>query len=262
MDCESAEVGKGWSSARTCRLSTVRRACPRLTGADGARCAEPAPSLTGDASTSAWCRRAVSSTPLPKRRADPAGPRPVAASVRDGAHRTLGPRRARCRLDRCPNHPHGEWGRHAYGARPRAGRRRSSLVLPREPHDLACCRTVWPHVCPVLMRSNRWWRTPSRPRAAARRPTLRRCGRAPERCAGSRRVRLVHHVLSDRHRASFQYLARCVAEMGAVRARLDRRERCAPSPPRSSTHCSAPLGFHPHRLNTTNRNRARQHKGA
>ena len=78
-----------------------------------------------------------------------------------------------------------------------------------------------------------------------------------------RRVRLVHHVLTIVIGLLPQCLARCVAEMGAVRARLDTDTalRALRTLVAEQLHTlPAPLGFHPHRLSTTNRNRARQHK--
>ena len=78
-----------------------------------------------------------------------------------------------------------------------------------------------------------------------------------------RRVRLVHHVLTIVIGLLPQCLARCVAEMGAVRARLDTDTALVALRTLTAAQLPvlpAPLGFHPHRLNTTNRNRARQHK--
>ena len=71
-----------------------------------------------------------------------------------------------------------------------------------------------------------------------------------------RRVRLVHHVVSIVIGLLPEPLARCIAEMGAVRARLETdaalralRTLVAQQLP----VLPAPLGFHPHRLGTTNR---------
>ena len=78
-----------------------------------------------------------------------------------------------------------------------------------------------------------------------------------------RRARLVHHVLSIVIGLLPEQLARCVGEVGAVRARLETdaalralRTLVAQQLP----VLPAPLGFHPHRLGATNRNRAHQHK--
>ena len=78
-----------------------------------------------------------------------------------------------------------------------------------------------------------------------------------------RRVRLVHHVLGIVIGLLPEPLARCIAEMGAVRTRLETetalralRTLVAGQLP----VVPAPLGFHPHRLGATNRTRARQHK--
>ena len=78
-----------------------------------------------------------------------------------------------------------------------------------------------------------------------------------------RRVRLVYHVLSIVIGLLPEHLARCVAEMGAVRTRLhtDTALRTLRLLTAAQLHAlPAPLGFHPHRLNSTNRNRASQHK--
>ena len=78
-----------------------------------------------------------------------------------------------------------------------------------------------------------------------------------------RRVRLVHHVLTIVIGLLPECLARCIAEMGAVRARLDTDTALVALRTLTAAQLRAlpaPLGFHPHRLNTTNRNRERQHK--
>ena len=74
-----------------------------------------------------------------------------------------------------------------------------------------------------------------------------------------RRVRLVHHVLT----IVIGLLPQCLAEMGAVRARLDTDTALVALRTLTAAQLRAlpaPLGFHPHRLNTTNRNRTLQHK--
>ena len=78
-----------------------------------------------------------------------------------------------------------------------------------------------------------------------------------------RRVRLVHHVLSIVIGLLPEQLARCTAEMGAVRTGLQTetalralRTLVAEQLP----VLPAPLGFQPHRLSPRNRLRARQHK--
>ena len=78
-----------------------------------------------------------------------------------------------------------------------------------------------------------------------------------------RRIRLVHHVLRIVIGLLPEHLARCIAEVGAVRARLqtDTALRALRTLTAAQLRAlPAPLGFHPHRLNTTNRNRALQHK--
>ena len=77
-----------------------------------------------------------------------------------------------------------------------------------------------------------------------------------------RRVCLVHHVLSLVIGLLPEPLARCVAEVGAVRTRLGtesalRELRTLAAEPLPVL--PAPLGFRPHRLGATNRNHASQH---
>ena len=77
-----------------------------------------------------------------------------------------------------------------------------------------------------------------------------------------RRVCLVHHVLSLVIGLLPEPLARCVAEVGAVRTRLGtesalRELRTLAAEPLPAL--PAPLGFRPHRLGATNRNHASQH---
>ena len=73
-----------------------------------------------------------------------------------------------------------------------------------------------------------------------------------------RRVRLVHHVLSIVIGLLPEPLARCIAEVGAARMRLETetalRALRAPTDAQLPV-LPAPLGFRPHRLGTTNRNR-------
>ena len=55
-------------------------------------------------------------------------------------------------------------------ARARAGRRSLAGTAVRATPPSACCRSVWPHgFLGSWTRSNRWWPTPSRPRAWPRR---------------------------------------------------------------------------------------------
>ena len=79
----------------------------------------------------------------------------------------------------------------------------------------------------------------------------------------ARRVRLVHHVLTIVIGLLPQHLARCVAEVGAVRARLDTDSALRVLRTLAAEQLRvlpAPLGFRPHRLGATNRNGAPQHK--
>ena len=79
----------------------------------------------------------------------------------------------------------------------------------------------------------------------------------------ARRVRVVHHVLGIVIGLLPEYLVRCIAEVGAVRTGLqtDTALRALRTLTAEQLRAlPAPLGFQPHRLGATNRNRARQHK--
>ena len=78
-----------------------------------------------------------------------------------------------------------------------------------------------------------------------------------------RRVRLVHHVLSIVIGLLPESLARCIAEVGAVRTRLETETALRALRTLVAEQLRvlpAPLGFRPHRFGATNRNQARQHK--
>ena len=81
-----------------------------------------------------------------------------------------------------------------------------------------------------------------------------------------RRVRLFHHVLTLVIGLLPEQLARCVVEVGAVRARFETDTALRVLRTLTAAQLRAlpaPLGLHPHRLNTTNRNRdPRDHRGA
>ena len=174
------------------------------------------------------------------------------------------------RLERCPNHPHGGCSLARHGTYARKSPRGTKIarwycpeshttfsLLPeclaaRLPGELDEVEQVVAH--------------------AEQAPSLAAAGDALRRDAVElpgamrwveRRVRLVHHVLRVVIGLLPEPLARCVAEMGAVRTRLQTetalralRTRLAEQLP----VLPAPLGFQPHRLGTTNRLRARQHK--
>ena len=174
------------------------------------------------------------------------------------------------RLEHCPNHPHGGCSLARHGTYTRKTPRGTRIarwycpeshttfsLLPdclaaRLPGTLDSLEAVVAHA----------EQAPSRSAAAdALRPDTVELPGAM-RWVG-RRIRLVHHVLTIVIGLLPEHLARCVAEVGAVRARLDtdialRTLRTLVDPQLRAL--PAPLGFHPHRLNTTNRNCARQHK--
>ena len=173
-------------------------------------------------------------------------------------------------LERCPNHPHGgcSFARHGTYARktPRGTQiarwycpesHTTFSLLPdclaaRLPGELDTLEAVVAHA----------EQAPSLAAAAnALRPDAVELPGAMRWAA--RRVRLVHHVLSLVIGLLPEQLARCIAEMVAVRARLDsdialRTLRTLVDPQLRAL--PAPLGFQPHRLGSTNRNRAHQHK--
>ena len=172
-------------------------------------------------------------------------------------------------LERCPNHPHGGCSLARHGTYTRKTPRGAQIarwycrdshttfsLLPdclaaRFPGELDTLEAVVAH--------------------AEQAPSLAAAANALRRDAVElpgamrwveRRVRLVHHVLSIVIGLLPEPLARCVAEMGAVRTRLETdtalralRTLVAEQLP----VLPAPLGFRPHRLGTTNRNRAHQH---
>ena len=78
-----------------------------------------------------------------------------------------------------------------------------------------------------------------------------------------RRVRLVHGALSLVIGLLPEQLERCVAEVGAVRARLQTDSALVALRALSAKQLPAlpaPLGFHPHRRGSTIRTRRFQHK--
>ncbi len=174
------------------------------------------------------------------------------------------------RLERCPNHPHRgcSFARHGIYARktPRGTQiarwycrdsHTTFSLLPdclaaRLPGELDTLETVVAHA-------------EQAPSLAAAADELRRDAvELPGAMRWvERRVRLVHHVLTIVIGLLPEQLARCIAEMGAVRTRLDtdialRTLRTLTA--EQLRALPAPLGFQPHRLGATNRNRARQHK--
>ena len=174
------------------------------------------------------------------------------------------------RLERCPNHPHGNCSLARHGTYTRKTPRGTHIarwycrdshttfsLLPdclaaRLPGELDTLEAVVAHAefAPSL--------------AAAADEVRRDTVELPGAMRWvERRVRLVHHVLTIVIGLLPEPLARCIAEMGAVRTRLDtdialRTLRTLADPQLRAL--PAPLGFQPHRLEPTNRNRAHQHK--
>ncbi len=227
---------------------------------------------------SGQCRRSLA-TPWddrgvgPRGGTNPAGPRPVQLRYETGLTGEQYVKAQAWRaatLERCPNHPHGgcSLARHGTYARksPRGTRiarwycpeshttfsRLPDCLAARLPGELDTVEAVVAHA-------------EQAPSLAAAANELRRD--AVELAGAMRwvehRVRLVHHVLSIVIGLLPDLLARCVAEVGAVRTRLE--TDTALRTLRTLTDAQlpmlpAPLGFHPHRLSTTNRKPARQHK--
>ena len=173
------------------------------------------------------------------------------------------------RLERCPNHPHGgcSFARHGTYARKTPRGTQIARWYCRDSHTTFsllpdCLAARLPgeldHVETVVAHAEQ------APSLAAAADELRRDAvELPGAMRWvERRVRLVHHVLSIVIGLLPEPLARCIAEMGAVRTRLETetalralRTLVAEQLPA----LPAPLGFQPHRLDTTNRNRVHQH---
>ena len=174
------------------------------------------------------------------------------------------------RLERCPNHPHRRCSLARHGTYARKTPRGALIArwYCRESHTTFsrlpdCLAARFPgeldEVEAVVAHAEQ---APSRAAAAdaLRTDTVELPGamRWVER-----RVRLVHHVLTIVIGLLPEHLMRCVAEVGAVRTRLetDIALRTLRVLTAEQLHAlPAPLGFQPHRHGATNRNRAHQHK--
>ena len=173
------------------------------------------------------------------------------------------------RLEHCPNHPHGGCSLAGHGTYTRKTPRGTKIPrwYCRESHTTFsllpdCLAARFPgeldEVEAVVAHAEQ------APSLAAAANALRR---DPVELPGAmrwveRRVRLVHHVLTIVIGLLPEPLARCIAEVGAMRARLE--TDTALRALRTLTDAQlrvlpAPLGLRPHRLGTTNRNRAHQH---
>ena len=174
------------------------------------------------------------------------------------------------RLERCPNHPHGgcSFARHGTYARKTPRGAQVARWYCRESHTTFsllpdCLAARFPgeldEVEAVVAHAEQ-----AESLAAAANALRRDAVELPGAMRWvERRVRLVHHVLSLVIGLLPEPLARCIAEMGAVRTRLETetalralRTLVAEQLP----VLPAPLGFRPHRLGATNRNQASQHK--
>ena len=174
------------------------------------------------------------------------------------------------RLERCPNHPHGGCSFARHGTYTRKTPRGTQIArwYCRESHTTFsllpdCLAARFPgeldEVEAVVAHAEQ-----AQSLAAAANALRRDAVELPGAMRWvERRVRLVHHVLTIVIGLLPEPLARCIAEMGAVRTRLKTetalralRTLVAEQLP----VLPAPLGFRPHRLGATNRNQASQHK--
>ena len=173
------------------------------------------------------------------------------------------------RLERCPNHPHGGCSLAGHGTYARKTPRGALIArwYCRESHTTFsllpdCLAARFPgeldEVEAVVAHAEQ---APSLAAAAdALRPDTVELPGAMRWVA--RRVRLVHHVLTIVIGLLPEHLMRCVAEVGAVRARLGTDSALRTLRVLTAAQLPvlpAPLGFQPHRLGTTNRNQAHQH---
>ena len=230
----------------------------------------------------AWncaCRRRSLGAPWnesgvgPRGETDPAGPRPVQLRYQTGLTGEEYVRAEAWRaasLARCPNHPHGgcSLARHGtYTRKTPRGTRIARWYCPESHTTISllpdCLAARLPGTIDELeaVVAHAEQATSRTAAADALRPDAVELPGAMRWV--ERRVRLVHHVLSIVIGLLPGLLARCVTEVGAVRTRLE--TDTALRVPRTLTAAQlptlpAPLGFHPHRLSTTNRLRARQHK--
>ena len=174
------------------------------------------------------------------------------------------------RLERCPNHPYGgcSLARHGtYTRKTPRGTRIARWYCPESPATFSLLPD-----CLAARLPGELDEVEQVVAHAEQAASLAAAGDALRRDAVElpgamrwveRRVRLVHHVLTLVIGLLPDPLARCIAEMGAVRTRLDTdtalrtlRTLAAEQLP----VLPAPLGFQPHRVGTANRLRALQHK--
>ena len=203
----------------------------------------------------------------------PAGPRPVQLRYETGLTGEQYVRAQAWRdatLERCPNHPHGgcSFARHGTYARKVPRGTQIARWYCRESHTTFsllpdCLAARFPgeldEVEAVVAHAEQ-----AQSLAAAADALRRDAVELPGAMRWvERRVRLVHHVLSIVIGLLPEQLARCIAEMGAVRTRLDTETALRTLRTLADAQLRAlpaPLGFQPHRLGATNRNQAPQHK--
>ena len=173
-------------------------------------------------------------------------------------------------LERCPNHPHGGCSLAGHGTYARKSPRGTRIArwYCRESHTTFsrlpdCLAARFPGELDTLEAVVA--HAEQAPSLAAAADALRRdTVELPGAMRWvARRVRLVHHLLSLVIGLLPEHFARCIAEVGAVRTRLD--TDIALRTLRTLTAAQlpvlpAPLGFQPHRLGAMNRKQAPQHK--
>ena len=173
------------------------------------------------------------------------------------------------RLEHCPNHPHGGCSLAAHGTYTRKSPRGTKIPrwYCRESHTTFsplpdCLAARFPgeldEVEAVVAHAEQ-----AQSLAAAANALRRDTVELPGAMRWvARRVRLVHHVLTLLIGLLPEQLARCVAEVGAVRTRLGTESALRKLRALAAEQLPvlpAPLGFQPHRLGATNRNQAHQH---
>ena len=173
------------------------------------------------------------------------------------------------RLDHCPNHPHGGCSLASHGTYTRKTPRGAKIArwYCRESHTTFsrlpdCLAARLPGELDELEAVVAHAEQASSLAAAANALRTDTVELAGAMRWVARRVRLVHHVLTLVIGLLPEQLARCIAEVGAVRARFD--TECALRELRTLTaeqlrSLPAPLGFQPHRAGAANRNDASQH---
>lgn len=174
------------------------------------------------------------------------------------------------RLERCPNHPHGDCSLARHGTYERKtpqGTRIARWYCPESHTTFSLLPDCLAARLPGTLQALEVVVAVAE-RAASLVDAANEIRRDAVHLPGAmrwvgRRVRLVHNALGAAIGLIPDRLAPCIPEMVPVRERLGSRSalrelRSLAAP--QLRLLPAPVGFHPHRLGTTDRNRARQHK--